>query len=57
MMDDFLFEQVKNKYPEAIKCVQKIVTYLENQHGYSLDTDEIVYLTLHIQRLVSEKEN
>lgn len=57
MMDPFLYEQVKNKYPEASRCVDKIVTYLDQQRGYKLDTDEIAYLTLHIQRLVFEFEN
>lgn len=57
MMDPFLYEQVKNKYPEASQCVDKIVTYLLEQRGYKLDTDEIAYLTLHIQRLVTEIEN
>ncbi len=49
--DDFLFEQVQIKYPEAFKCTQKIDAYLKNTHHASLTRDEQVYLTIHIYRV------
>lgn len=45
--DDFLLNQIKEKYPEAYKCMLKIEKYLEQP----LDFQEQLYLTLHIQRV------
>ncbi|SIN94006.1 transcriptional antiterminator, BglG family [Carnobacterium alterfunditum] len=53
--DDFLFEQVKIKYPKAFECSNKINNYLENKHHTLLSKDEQVYLAIHIQRVTSEK--
>lgn len=52
MEDSFLFEQVQLKYPEASKCVEKILFYLSESRKTNLDIDEIAYLTLHVQRLI-----
>ncbi|EIA20607.1 BglG family transcription antiterminator LicT [Listeria fleischmannii] len=49
--DDFLYEQVQIKYPDAFKCTQKIDAYLKNTHFASLTRDEQVYLTIHIYRV------
>lgn len=53
--DDFLFEQVKIKYPKAFECTNKINSYLTNKHHTLLSKDEQVYLAIHIQRVTSEK--
>ncbi|WP_313467061.1 BglG family transcription antiterminator LicT [Carnobacterium sp.] len=53
--DDFLFDQVKIKYPEAFECTNRINEYLINKHGTTLTKDEQVYLTIHIQRVTSER--
>lgn len=45
--DDFLLNQIKEKYPESYKCMLKIEKYLEQP----LDFQEQLYLTLHIQRV------
>ena len=45
--DDFLLNQIKVKYPEAYRCMLKIERYLEKE----LDSEEQLYLTLHIQRV------
>ncbi|EGK2637912.1 PRD domain-containing protein, partial [Listeria monocytogenes] len=44
--DDFLYEQVQIKYPEAFKCTKKIDAYLINTHHTELTRDERVYLTI-----------
>ncbi|HHQ0961892.1 TPA: PRD domain-containing protein, partial [Listeria monocytogenes] len=49
--DDFLYEQVQIKYPEAFKCTKKIDAYLINTHHTELTRDERVYLTIHIYRV------
>ncbi|MHC5216424.1 BglG family transcription antiterminator LicT [Enterococcus sp. LJL128] len=45
--DDFLFEQVKEKYPEAYECTLRIEQYLK----VTLTNEEKLYLTVHVERL------
>lgn len=45
--DDFLLEQVKEKYKDAYECMLKIEKYLNKD----LSSEEQLYLTLHVQRL------
>lgn len=54
--DDFLFEQVKIKYPEAFECTNRINEYLINKHDTKLTKDEQVYLAIHIHRVTSEQQ-
>lgn len=49
--DAFLYEQVKANYPQAYACTQKIKAYVEETHDFEMSLDEVVYLTIHIQRL------
>ncbi|MFB9759209.1 PRD domain-containing protein [Ectobacillus funiculus] len=53
--DDFLFEAVKNKHKEAFECTQKINEYIKKQHAYELTNEEMLYLTIHIERVVNRK--
>lgn len=46
-----LFIQVEKKYPEAARCVDKIITYLENKFDYQIFQQERMYLILHVHRL------
>lgn len=52
--DDFLYEQVKQKYKKAFKCTERINDYLLNTQGAELTQDEQLYLTIHIQRVTTE---
>jgi len=45
--DDFLFNQVKEKYKKAYGCALKVEKYLEIE----LSDEEKLYLTIHIQRM------
>ena len=45
--DDFLLNQVKNKYKNAYNCMLKIEKYL----NVELTDEEKLYLTLHVQRV------
>ncbi|SEL02625.1 transcriptional antiterminator, BglG family [Carnobacterium iners] len=54
--DDFLFDQVKIKYPKAFECTNRINDYLVSKYQTTLSTDEQVYLTIHIQRVTSEQK-
>jgi beta-glucoside operon transcriptional antiterminator len=50
--DTFLVEQVKANYPAAYTCANKISTYVGAAHHFQVGTDELVYLTIHIHRVV-----
>lgn len=54
--DDFLFLQVKNKYPEAYQCVLKIEKYLNHKLNIDLVNDEKLYFMLHVNRLANREE-
>lgn len=56
--DSTLLELVSNSYAEAFDCSLKIKAYIENNYEYVVNGDEIVYLTMHIHRVISVlKEN
>lgn len=55
-VDEFFFEQIKIKYPEAYACTQKIKTYLEKQFHFELTKDEELYLTVHIYRVTNRQK-
>ncbi|MED0970760.1 BglG family transcription antiterminator LicT [Bacillus paramycoides] len=50
--DDDLYLVIKKKYPEALSCSQKIKKFIENNYTYELTEEEIIYLTIHIERVV-----
>lgn len=52
--DSFLHEQVQVSYPKAFKCAEKIRHYVERKFDFPIGEEEVVYLTIHIQRLVQE---
>lgn len=51
--DNFLYDQVKEKYPDAFECMNRINRYLETEYESAMTIDEKVYLTIHIQRVTS----
>lgn len=57
--DDDLLEVIKGRYHNAYDCVCKIETYLLTQYHYLLSSEEKMYLTIHIERVVykSQKSN
>lgn len=46
-----IFEVFKTKYVESYECVIKIKNFLENVYNYSINTDEQLYLLLHIEKI------
>lgn len=50
--DQELFLFVKQKYPESYKCTKKICAFIEKEFNYSLTSEELLYITVHIERLV-----
>lgn len=49
---DNMLELVQSKYPKACECVEKIAHFLKQKYGYSLSEEEILYLSIHISRIV-----
>lgn len=47
-----LLDVVKDKYCTSYECVLKIKDFLEKKYNYTLQGDEIVYLTIHVHRVV-----
>ena len=56
--DTSMLEIVSSSYPETFDCVLKIKYYIEKNYNYQINGDEIVYLVMHIHRVISVlKEN
>lgn len=51
---DDLINVIKEKYPDAYKCTEKIKKFVEKQYRYELTEEEMLYLTIHIQRVVKK---
>ena len=47
-----LLDVVKDKYCTSYECVLKIKDFLEKKYNYTLQEDEIEYLTIHVHRVV-----
>lgn len=52
--EDDLLQVIKAKYSEAYRCSEKIKRFVENQYRYELTEEEMLYLTIHIQRVVKK---
>ncbi len=49
---DFIYEQVTKSYPDSFACALRVAAFLENDYHMKMHRDEIVYLIIHIQRVV-----
>ena len=49
--DDTLCNTIKSNYATAWRCAKKIEDFLRINYHYDLERDELVYLTLHIERI------
>lgn len=53
-----MFDLVKMKYKQEVACVNKIAAFLEKQYNYKLSDEEMLYLSIHISRIVQvSKQN
>ncbi|MGT2757409.1 BglG family transcription antiterminator LicT [Streptococcus ovuberis] len=52
--DSFLFEQVKLNYPKAFTCAELLGKYVKSGYQFEVSQDELVYLTIHIQRSTTQ---
>lgn len=50
--DEEFLEVVKKKYEKAYSCAEDIRNYIQKEYGYTLVNSELLYLTVHINRIV-----
>lgn len=55
--EDFLFNQVKKKYPDTYSCVLRIKQYLKDKIRIEMNNDELFYFMLHLQRLTAREQS
>lgn len=55
-VDDHFIEVIKNQFHEAYKCSLNIKNYFKEVIEISIPSDELIYLTIHIQRIVDTKK-
>jgi beta-glucoside operon transcriptional antiterminator len=51
--DDFLFNVISEKYKDAAVCTEKVKEFVFKQYNYELTTDEMLYLTIHLARVLN----
>ena len=51
--DNELINIIKIQYEKAYNCACKVKQYIEDNHEYLVTEDELLYLTLHINRVIA----
>ncbi|CAM4487315.1 BglG family transcription antiterminator LicT [Paenibacillus typhae] len=54
--DHTLHDLVRVQYPEAYACAEKIADYTRKIYKRNLSKEEILYMTIHIERIVRNEE-
>lgn len=49
----FLYDVLSERYPSSFQCAQKIKEAMEQQRGFVITPDEMVYLIIHIERVTT----
>lgn len=52
--DGELLAIIQEKYKNSFECVIKISKFIQGKYDYKLSDDEIVYLTIHVSKLISK---
>lgn len=52
--DESLHDVVRDRYPEAYQCVEKIDRHVRKNYQYTLGSEERMFLTIHIERVRKE---
>ena len=52
MMNRMTFQIVKTRYAEAYDCALKIKEFIYKKYQYIITKEEMMYLTIHIERVV-----
>ncbi|GAF64690.1 putative transcriptional antiterminator [Bacillus sp. TS-2] len=51
--DDYLYIMIKRKHLAAAECTEKIKDYILKEYQHELTNEEMLYLTIHIERVVN----
>ena len=51
--NEMISEEMKNNYPDSYECAEKIRQYLVDELHEDINDEEILYLVIHINRLLS----
>ena len=54
-LNNDLLDIMKEKYVEPYLCVSKIQSYIEKIYHYDLNDEEILFLTIHVAKIISKK--
>lgn len=54
--DDFLFDQISVRYPEALRTAERVRYHVSSTEQVTLPNEEVAYLALHIQRLTESTQ-
>lgn len=52
-----LYELYKRKFPKAHACARKIRKYMEEKTGHPVTDEEMLYLTVHISRVIQRSDS
>ncbi|WP_216119281.1 BglG family transcription antiterminator LicT [Clostridioides difficile] len=52
--DKELLSIIKSKYNKEFECVVKIKNFIKKQYNYILTDDELIYLTIHLAKVVKD---
>ena len=47
-----IYEEIKTKYVESVECAEKIKEYLNRKFNVLINDEELLYLSIHINRLI-----
>ncbi|MGL5347637.1 MAG: BglG family transcription antiterminator LicT [Peptostreptococcaceae bacterium] len=54
--DKELLSIIKSKYSKEFECIVKIKNFIDKQYNYILTDDEMIYLTIHIAKVVKDSK-
>lgn len=52
--DEELLSMIKRKYSKEFECIIKIRTFIQKKYKYNLTSDEMIYLTIHIAKVIQD---
>ncbi|WP_322904329.1 BglG family transcription antiterminator LicT [Paenibacillus campi] len=52
---DHLYTMIREQHRDAAACTDKIRLFVKKEHGHELTNEEMLYLTVHIERIVSRR--
>ncbi|NFG40446.1 PRD domain-containing protein [Clostridium botulinum] len=52
--DEELLSIIKKKYSKEFECIIKIRTFIHKKYNYNLTIDEMIYLTIHIAKVIQD---